>query len=77
MPSDEKAADTILELTGGRGVDGIIDFVGSDQSLALAAKISRSRGRIVLVGMQGGKLTAGWNLIAPGCEFAISLGSTR
>jgi len=43
VPSDEKAADTI----------------------------------IVLVGMQGGKLTAGWNLIAPGCEFAISLGSTR
>lgn len=77
VPSDEKAADTILELTGGRGVDGIIDFVGSDQSLALAAKIPRPRGRIVLVGMQGGKLTAGWNLIAPGCEFAISLGSTR
>lgn len=44
VSSDDKAADTILELTGGRGVDGIIDFVGSDQSLALAAKIYRGPG---------------------------------
>ncbi|KAL2006327.1 hypothetical protein VTN00DRAFT_9981 [Thermoascus crustaceus] len=31
VSSDDKAADTILELTGGRGVEGIIDLVGSDR----------------------------------------------
>ncbi|OTA62664.1 alcohol dehydrogenase GroES domain protein [Hypoxylon sp. EC38] len=71
------AAEQILSQTGGRGVDAIIDFVGTANTLKLAAKISRPRGRIVLVGMQGGTLEVGWGLLATSCEFAISLGSTR
>ncbi|OTA98956.1 hypothetical protein M426DRAFT_325563 [Hypoxylon sp. CI-4A] len=71
------ATDKILSLTGGRGVDAIIDFVGTSGTLQLAAKISRPQGRIVLVGMQGGTLQVGWGLLATSCEFAISLGSTR
>ncbi|KAI1381442.1 alcohol dehydrogenase GroES domain protein [Hypoxylon crocopeplum] len=71
------ATEQILSLTEGRGVDVIIDFVGSANTLQLAAKVSRPRGRIVLVGMQGGTLEVGWGLFATSCEFAISLGSTR
>ncbi|KEF51668.1 uncharacterized protein A1O9_12303 [Exophiala aquamarina CBS 119918] len=71
------AAKQILEATGGKGVDGILDFVGSNESLKLAADISRPGGRIVLVGMQMGTVELGWNKIATSCEFAISLGSTR
>ncbi|XDG07724.1 hypothetical protein ABKA04_007339 [Annulohypoxylon sp. FPYF3050] len=71
------ATAEILAKTGGRGVDVIIDFVGSSGTLQLAAKISRPRGRIVLVGMQGGTLEVGWGGLATSCEFAISLGSTR
>ncbi|KAI0385208.1 alcohol dehydrogenase GroES domain protein [Hypomontagnella monticulosa] len=71
------AAKQILYQTRGRGVDVIIDFVGTAGTLQLAAKISRPRGRIVLVGMQGGTLEVGWGLLATSCEFAISLGSTR
>ncbi|KAI1206749.1 alcohol dehydrogenase GroES domain protein [Annulohypoxylon truncatum] len=71
------AADQIMERTGGRGVDAIIDFVGTAGTLKLAAKVSRPRGRVVLVGMQGGTLEVGWGLLATSCEFAISLGSTR
>ncbi|KAI0165173.1 alcohol dehydrogenase GroES domain protein [Hypoxylon sp. FL1284] len=71
------AAAEILSLTQGRGVDAIIDFVGSNDTLKLAAKVSRPRGRIVLVGMQGGTLEVGWGLLATSCEFAVSLGSTR
>ncbi|KAI0883702.1 alcohol dehydrogenase GroES domain protein [Annulohypoxylon maeteangense] len=71
------AAREILAKTGGRGVDAIVDFVGTSGTLGLAAKISRPRGRIVLVGMQGGTLEVGWGLLATSCEFAISLGSTR
>lgn len=72
-----EAAQKILKETNGKGVDAILDFVGSDESLKLAAAISRPGGRIVLVGMQMGTLEVGWNKIATSCEFAISLGSTR
>lgn len=71
------AVKEILEETGGKGIDGILDFVGSDESLELAMKVSRPQGRVVLVGMQMGSVQVGWNRIATSCEFAISLGSTR
>jgi propanol-preferring alcohol dehydrogenase len=71
------AAKQILEETNGKGVDGILDFVGSSESLNLACAISRPGGRIVLVGMEMGTVELGWNKIATSCEFAISLGSTR
>ncbi|RFU29325.1 hypothetical protein B7463_g7005, partial [Scytalidium lignicola] len=71
------AAREILVTTNGKGIDGIIDFVGSNESLDLAMKLSRPQGRVVLVGMQMGTVEVGWNKIATSCEFAISLGSTR
>ncbi|KAK8861943.1 chaperonin 10-like protein [Apiospora arundinis] len=81
--SEEKeaaAGDEIMRLTRGRGVDVIVDFVGSGPTLQLAARISRPQGRVVLVGMHPGEqsaLAVGWGRLATGCEFAISLGSTR
>lgn len=77
MIPDNKSAERILDLTKGRGADAIIDFVGTDGTLALAAKVSRPQGRIVLVGMEGGGLRVGWGTMATSCEFAISMGSTR
>lgn len=69
---------TVISNTTQRaGVDAILDFVGTDETLKLAAEISRPQGRIVLVGMEGGTLEVGWGLMATSCEFAISLGSTR
>ncbi|RVX75806.1 hypothetical protein B0A52_00162 [Exophiala mesophila] len=72
-----QAVDEIMSETNGKGIDAIIDFVGSDESMDLAMKISRPQGRVVLVGMQMGTAPVGWNKIATSCEFAISLGSTR
>ena len=75
--SDSRAAEAIMDQTGGRGADAIIDLVGTDATLALAAAVSRPQGRIVLVGLEGGSLKAGWGTFATTCEFAVSLGSTR
>lgn len=75
--SGPRAAEEIMDLTGGRGCEAIIDFVGSNQTLELAAKVSRAQGRIVLVGMELGTLAVGWGTMATSCEFAISLGSKR
>jgi propanol-preferring alcohol dehydrogenase len=74
--SDDRAAEAIMDISGGRGADLIIDLVGTDATLALAAAVSRPHGRIVLVGLEGGSISLGWGRIATTCEFAISLGST-
>lgn len=77
IASDDRAAEQIMDLSGGRGADVIIDFVGTNATLATAAKVSRAQGRIILVGMEGGYLPMGWGSTASSCEFAISLGSKR
>ncbi|WP_324739993.1 alcohol dehydrogenase catalytic domain-containing protein [Tsuneonella sp. CC-YZS046] len=48
--------DRLLALTGGRGADAVIDFVGSDASLRLAAATIAPFGAIQAVGLTGGSL---------------------
>lgn len=73
----KKATQAILGQTSGKGVDVVIDLVGSSSTLLLSSKVSRPRGRIILVGIEGGTLAVGWGLLPVGCDFSISLGSTR
>ncbi|NWK94434.1 alcohol dehydrogenase [Sphingobium lactosutens] len=77
IDADDRAREQIMDLTRGAGADAIIDFVGSQGSLDLASAVSRPMGRIALVGMGGGTLRVGWGHMATGCEFAVSMGSTR
>lgn len=74
--SNDRTAEAIMDMSGGRGADVVIDLVGTNKTLALAAAVSRAHGRIVLVGLEGGSLEVGWGRLATTCEFAISLGST-
>lgn len=75
--SDSYAELAIRNATNGRGVEAVIDFVGSDQTLRLAADVIRPQGYISVVGMQGGSVQLGWSLMATSSKFALSLGSTR
>ena len=50
------AAAQIRASTGSRGADVVIDFVGSDATLALAAAVTRSLGDLTIVGIAGGTL---------------------
>lgn len=52
----EDAATTIRDLTGGRGADVVLDFVGSDGTLALGAAAARVMGDLTIVGIAGGTL---------------------
>jgi propanol-preferring alcohol dehydrogenase len=47
------AAAAILELTGG-GAEAVVDFVGTDETLALAAAVVARRGIVALLGLAGG-----------------------
>jgi len=51
---DEGAIPVIRESTGGRGADVVLDFVGSDSTIALGAAVSRSLGDVTVVRMAGG-----------------------
>jgi propanol-preferring alcohol dehydrogenase len=53
----DRAAQQIREATvGGRGVDVVLDFVGSDATLALGVAVARSAGDLTIVGIGGGTL---------------------
>lgn len=52
----ESAAGEVREATGGRGVDVILDFVGSDSTMALGAAVGRMLGDFSVVGIGGGSL---------------------
>lgn len=54
------AADEIRRATGGRGADVVLDCVGTDGTIALAAASARSLGDVTLVGVAGGTLPFGF-----------------
>ena len=56
VTSGDRAKDEILEITKGKGADLVLDMVGVDSSLALAAAVSRPLGHLTLVGIGGGSL---------------------
>jgi propanol-preferring alcohol dehydrogenase len=74
--SDDKVAAAVLDLTGGKGAEAVFDFVGTDETLAMAAALAAPVGRINLCGIAGGHFAAGWGALPGGCEFVISLGYT-
>ena len=47
------AAETVLEATGGRGADVVLDFVGQNGTPALAIEIVRRGGTYLIVGYGG------------------------
>jgi alcohol dehydrogenase, propanol-preferring len=53
---NEDAASRIAELTHGRGLDAVIDFVGNGRTAELGLANIAKRGRLVLVGLAGGTL---------------------
>lgn len=49
------AAEEIGAITGGRGAELVVDMVGSDDSIALAAAAARFESHLTIVGLAGGK----------------------
>ena len=56
LASDEATAQAIRDLTGGRGADVVIDFVGATATLELARGVARSMGDVTIVGIAGGEI---------------------
>ncbi|MDQ1426143.1 MAG: alcohol dehydrogenase, propanol-preferring [Acidimicrobiaceae bacterium] len=70
VPAGPDAAAEIGELTHGRGAEVVLDVVGVDATMALAASIARPLGRITIVGIGGGTLPISFFTI--GYEVSVS-----
>jgi propanol-preferring alcohol dehydrogenase len=63
LPPAAETATTVRELTDGRGVDVVLDFVGSSSTLELAAAVVRPLGDLTLVGAGGGTAQVGFGVL--------------
>ena len=73
---DDNAYDKIMELTDGKGVDAVFDFVGRDNTLELAAQITKGLGLISILGLGGGTLPVSWTTVKPGVMVRLTQGGT-
>ncbi|GAB3116878.1 NAD(P)-dependent alcohol dehydrogenase [Janibacter alkaliphilus] len=72
VPGGEGQAEAIREITGGRGVDAVFDFVGAGPTIALAAAVVAQRGSVTIVGIGGGTLE--WSFF--GMPYEVNFSST-
>ncbi len=74
-------ADTehvLRALSGGSGVDAVLDFVGTDKSMKLATGVLRPGGELAVVGSGGGRLTvAKPGILPPGFRLSLPFWGTR
>jgi propanol-preferring alcohol dehydrogenase len=67
----EGAAETIRELTGGLGAELVLDNVGADDTLALAAQIVRFQSHLTVVGLAGGTFEFGFGTLPFECQLTL------
>ncbi|MEU0070118.1 NAD(P)-dependent alcohol dehydrogenase [Streptomyces sp. NPDC006332] len=67
--SDGAAASRVRELTGGTGAEVVLDFVGAEATLAVAAASVATEGDVSVVGIGGGTLQVGFG---GGLPFEVS-----
>jgi len=60
IAAGDLAAFEVLDATKGAGAELTLDFVGTEQTLALAAAVTRSLGHVTLVGIAGGTFPFGY-----------------
>jgi alcohol dehydrogenase, propanol-preferring len=72
VPSDDNAAAAIRDLSGGKGADLALDFVGAATTVALAAQVTRSLGHATIVGIGGGTFPFGFFAL----PYEVSLATT-
>ena len=72
----EKATDEVKKATNGLGAMAIIDLVGTDATLAMAARMARKQGQIVVVGLGGGTFPFRTGALPFGCALVTTLGGS-
>lgn len=68
--SGADTAAEIKELTRGLGAEVVLDFVGADSTLQLAAQLARKLGHLTVVGLAGGTLPFNFFALPYECSVA-------
>ncbi|MFJ4871984.1 NAD(P)-dependent alcohol dehydrogenase [Streptomyces sp. NPDC088757] len=68
--SDASAATEVRELTGGRGAEVVLDFVGAPPTVASAGAMAAVEGDVTIVGLGGGALPVGFG--SPAYEVSVA-----
>lgn len=61
----------------GRGVDVVLDLVGTDGTLATGLGLIRGGGRLMVAGIAGGRIQLGWDLLPRNGQFINTRGYDR
>ncbi len=72
-PDEVDPRDAVFELTGGRGVDRVIECGGNQTTLALAPRLARKKGLVVITGLHNEPV--GINLFPVVCDETEIVGS--
>jgi alcohol dehydrogenase, propanol-preferring len=70
LVSGEDAVKRIKDMTRGQGAEAVLDFVGIDPTLTMAAQVSRVLGQITIVGLGDAALPVNFNSPAKECSVA-------
>lgn len=62
----------IRQMTGGEGCQGVIDFVGTSETMNLAYSLLGRQGKLVIVGLNGGKLEIVPDMVVNEAEVTTS-----
>jgi propanol-preferring alcohol dehydrogenase len=68
--SDEKAVTRVKDITRGQGAELVLDMVGVNPTLQMAAQVSRVLGHLTIVGIGGGALPV--NFASPRHECSVA-----
>ncbi|MFJ5937590.1 NAD(P)-dependent alcohol dehydrogenase [Streptomyces sp. NPDC003444] len=68
--SDASAAGAVRELTGGRGAEVVLDFVGAQPTVTSAGAMAAIEGDVTIVGLGGGALPVGFG--SPAYEVSVA-----
>lgn len=71
VAAGESAAAEVRELSGGLGAELVLDMVGSEDSIALAAAVSRFEAHVTVVGLAGGSFQFGFGAIPFEAQLTI------
>ena len=70
LPSGDEAIKRIRDMTRGQGANLVIDMVGANSTLQMAAQVARTLGHLTIVGLAGGALPV--NFFSPPHECSVA-----
>ncbi|MDR0990174.1 MAG: NAD(P)-dependent alcohol dehydrogenase [Propionibacteriaceae bacterium] len=75
--SNQDAVQVVKDLTKGRGAEVVFDFVGIQDTIDLGAQMTKVRGDWNIVGVGGGKASAGFGVLPYECQVFSPYWGTR